>query len=448
MNNPLPPYVIIGSGAAGIAAAEAIRSIDSASPMIMVSDDPAGYYSRPGLAYYLTGELPEEMLFPFRETDFTRLNLQRILARAEKLDPNRQEVLLSTGQWLAYGSLLIATGASAVPAALPGSDLAGVVKLDTLADARQIIALSRKTRQAVVVGGGITALEIVEGLSARRIKVHYLLRGDRYWNNVLDEDESTIVQHALVKEGVRLHFRSEIAEIEGKKGQVTGVVLKNGETIPCQMVAIAIGVRPRVELARSAGALMDKGIQVDEYLRTSLPNVWAAGDCAQVFDPLAGKYVVDSLWSPARWQGHTAGLNMAGQAAHYERSAPINVTRLAGLTTTIIGAVATGQPDLDAPGIVRGDSETWRTLPDAIAAQAGFEVNRLRLMVGKNTILGAIVMGDQTLSQAIQYLVAEQADISPIREQILAGGRGLADTVANFYTQWKTTRRPTHAWTV
>jgi NADPH-dependent 2,4-dienoyl-CoA reductase/sulfur reductase-like enzyme len=200
-------------------------------------------------------------------------------------------------------------------------------------------------------------------------------------------------------------------------------------------VAIAIGIRPRKELAESAGLETERGILVDEYLRTSAADIFAAGDVAQVYDPLLGMSVLDSLWGPARNQGTVAGLNMAGVSIPYEKPVAFNVTRLAGLTTTIIGSVGHGQDD-DLLGIARGDSETWRKLPDVITAQNDFEVNRLRLMVGKRTLRGAIVMGDQTISRPLQKLISERADISAIREQLMVPGAPLADLVVTFYTKW------------
>jgi NADPH-dependent 2,4-dienoyl-CoA reductase/sulfur reductase-like enzyme len=172
---------------------------------------------------------------------------------------------------------------------------------------------------------------------------------------------------------------------------------------------------------------------VDQYLRTSAPDIFAAGYVAQVFDPFSGKSSLDSLWGPARDQGTTAGFNMVGLNKAYLKVVPFNVTRLAGLTTTIIGTVGRGS-DEDLAGIARGDSETWRELPDAIAAQVGFQVNRLRILVGAKTLLGAIVMGDQTLSRPIHYLIADQVDITLIRDQLLQPGAPLADILADFWT--------------
>lgn len=434
-------YAIVGSGAAGIAAAEAIRSQDPSGRIVLVCEEPEGYYSRPGLAYYLTGELPEAQLFPFSPADFARLQVERLTARAVALHLTARQVELAGGRRLDYDRLLLATGSRAVPSPVPGSAAAGVVKLDNLADARAILKLARRGRRAVVVGGGITALEIVEGLVHRGVKTHYFLRGARYWSNVLDETESQIVVQRLAAAGVQLHYHTELAEVlADRRGRVTAVRTAAGQEIACDLLAAAIGVAPRHELGLSAGLAAERGLLVNEFMQTSDPYIYAAGDVAQVWDPLAGKSVLDTLWGLARQQGHTAGLNMAGRPTPYVRSVPFNVTRLAGLTTTIIGLVGRG-PDGDLAGIARGDSETWRQLPGAFAAQDDFEVNRLRVLAGEQTLIGAVVMGDQTLSRPLQHLIANRVDIRPVRDRLLEPGVSPADVIADFWIAYRD-RRP------
>jgi NADPH-dependent 2,4-dienoyl-CoA reductase/sulfur reductase-like enzyme len=431
-------YVIIGTGPAGIAAAEAIRSQDASANITLIGDEPHGYYSRPGLAYYLTGELPERGLYPYSQSDFGKMNLRLIHTRVRAIYPHEHQIENQAGQRMAYDRLLIATGARAARMDVPGTDLEGVVVLDNLDDARRILKSARRARSAVVIGGGITALEIVEGLVARRVQTHYFLRGERYWSNVLDETESRIVEERLRQEGVKIHYHTELTQILGKRNRVVGVITKAGDHIKCKMVAVAIGIRPRTNLASTAGLKIDRGILVDEYLHTSGPDIFAAGDVAQVHDPHTGKSVVDSLWGPAREQGHSAGMNMAGIRNPYIKSVPFNVTRLAGLTTTIIGTVGHGT-DQDLIGIARGDSETWRQLPDAIAAQSNFDVNHLRIMIGQQRLIGAIVMGDQTLSQPLHQLITRRADISPIRNALLHPEIKLGEVIANFWAQWSVT---------
>lgn len=426
-------HVIIGSGVAGIAAVEAIRSIDSASTITLIGDDPYGFYSRPGLAYYLTGELDDKALFPRTADDFRKLNFRYVRGRVTKIVRAEHKIEIGNQSIVSYERLLIAVGAQALPLEVPGSNLEGVFKLDHMSDANLILKHARRGKTAVVIGGGITALELAEGLLARGMKVHYLLRGDRYWSNVLDEHESKVIEHRLQAEGVTLHHHAEVIEVTGRNGIVDGVRLLNRQMLKCDLVAYAIGIRPRVELAKQAGLAVDRGILVNEYLQTNDPEIFAAGDVAQVYDPLSGRSILDSLWTPARQQGYAAGLNMAGKETAYIKAPPFNVTRLAGLTTTIIGMVGRGH-DNDLVGIARGDSETWRQLPDCIIAQTGFEVNRLRLIVGEKTLLGAIVMGDQKLSLPLQKMISNKVDISPIREKLLAPNAGVSDILAEFWS--------------
>jgi len=235
----------------------------------------------------------------------------------------------------------------------------------------------------------------------------------------------------LAHEGIHLHTHTELAAIEGTRGHVSAALTTGGERIPCGMVAVAIGVSPRTELARTAGLPLDRGILVDPYLAAGQPDVFAAGDVAQVHDPRSGKATLDTLWNAARDQGTVAGRNMAGAHERYTKKAALNVTRLAGLTTTIIGTVGSGR-DADLVGIARGDSEAWRQLGDALVAEDHHEVNRLRLLVGANTLVGAVVMGDQTLSRPLQRLIAGGVDITPVRSQLLAPAAPLAQIITEF----------------
>ena len=428
-------YVIVGSGVAGVAAVEAIRANGKAGEIIMIGDDPHGFYSRPGLAYLLTGELPDKALFPRTRDDYQRLNFKFNKGRVTKILPGEKALELDGKTRLTYDKLLLAVGSLSMPLPVPGANLEGVVKLDHLDDARKILKFAKRGKTAFVVGGGITALELTEGLLSRGVRVHYLLRGDRYWSNVLDEYESHIIERRLQEEGVTLHYRSELTEVLGKS-KVNGVRLRDGSTAPCDIVAYAIGIKPRIDLARAAGIAVDRGVLTNEYLQTNDENIFAAGDVAQVYDPALNRSVIDSLWHLARDQGHAAGANMSGGRQPYVRNTPFNVTRLAGLTTTIIGSVGHGHDD-DLVGIARGDSETWRQLPDAIVAQSGFDVNRVRLMVGERTLIGAVVMGEQTISAPLQRIVRDGLDISSIREKLLARDAKIADVVVDFWSKYK-----------
>jgi NADPH-dependent 2,4-dienoyl-CoA reductase/sulfur reductase-like enzyme len=175
-------------------------------------------------------------------------------------------------------------------------------------------------------------------------------------------------------------------------------------------------------LAAAAGLKTDRGIQVDQFMQTSAGDIFAAGDVAQFLDPVTGKYEQESLWVPARRQGTTAGLSMAGFPEPYSKGLALNVTRLAGLTTTIMGRLG-GTRDADTVSILHGDSETWREgAPGAVATQLTSDYTHVRLIVGQQFLQGALIMGDQTLSAPLQGLIANQVDILSIRDALLAAG--------------------------
>jgi NAD(P)H-nitrite reductase large subunit len=341
---------------------------------------------------------------------------------------------------LEYDRLLLATGSAAMPLGLPGDHLEGVVKLDDMSDARDLINRCRKAKTAVVVGGGITALEIVEGLRAHKVHVHYLMRRDRYWASVLSECESNIVEDGLESRGVDVHRFAEIAEVLGRDGKVVGVRTTKGERIDCDLVGVAIGVVPQIELARSAGLDCERGLLVDEYLRTSAKDVFAAGDVAEVCVAETDRRTLDVLWNAAVAKGRIAGLNMADEVLHrYEESVPLNVTRLAGFKITIIGTVG-GGVDSDVAGIARGDSQAWRELGDAVTVELQSGEAHIRLALGEKTIVGAVITGDQQLSFALQELIDAQADVSSILARVEAPGAPVAQIVSDFWDGWKASR--------
>jgi NAD(P)H-nitrite reductase large subunit len=425
-------FVIVGMGAAGFSAAETIRRHQPSATITAIADDPHGYYSRPGLAYVLTAEVPERQLFPVDRRRWAQLDVEQVSGRAVRLQPQTREVILADGRQWTYDALLLATGAQAITPDLPGIDLQGVVVLDSMEDTRRILRLAHRAKEAVVIGGGITALEIVEGLRTRQVRVHYLMRGDRYWRSVLDETESRIIEGRLSQEGVRIHYHTEIARIVGRRDwrgrqRVVGVETQDGKGIPCQMVGVAIGVRPRLELAAGTGIETERGILVNERLETRVPGIYAAGDVAQVCDPVTGRAQLDVLWPVAVAQGRVAGANMAGVPTRYERGVPLNATRLAGLLVTLIGAVsARRESDADLLTISRGDSEVWRGIPNVIVVHDQHEVNRQRLVLQENRLVGAIIIGDQTLSPIIGQLVRDRVDIGSYLPALQAPHANLA----------------------
>ena len=350
--------VILGSGIAALSAAESIRRVNAGARITIVSPEASPFYSRPGLAYLLSGDVTEEQLHLRTLADVEALRVERLVASAVRIDPAARTVTLDTGAPLPYDGLLFAVGAESMRADFPGAELDGVVQVDGMEEARDFVQRTTTARAAVVIGGGSTAMEFVDGLHARGVATRYLMRGERFWTRALDRVESAIVEASLMADGIVLHRNTSVRRALGANGVLVGVELTTGEQLSCDLLAVAVGIRPRVELARAAGIAVDRGILVDEYLETSIPGIFAAGDVAQVYDPVTGVSLLDSLWASALAQGRDAGVNMAGVRAPHRKRAPMNVTRIAGITTTIIGAVGTAD-DPDLLTITRGQSERW-----------------------------------------------------------------------------------------
>ena len=412
-------YLIIGSGAAGLSAAEAVRERDASGEIVILSEEPHAPYSRPGVAYLLARMLPERQLRVRTASELDDLGLTRVTARATELDSNNHEVIDEAGNHHGYDRLLIATGSRAVKPPFDGAALDGVVQVDGLDDARDFMRRARRARNAVVIGGGPTAIELIDGLRAHGVRTHYFMRGDRYWSAVLDADESKMVHGKLTSDGVFIHPHTEVARAVGGGGKVRGVETTAGERIGCDLLAVAVGVVSRTELAPTLRTDEDEGgIPVDAGMCAS-GDVFAAGDVARIRDPLTGDLTGDVLWSSAIEQGRIAGANMAGASLDYRAAVPLNVTRLSGITTTIIGRVG-GVDDPDLVALSRGESRRWRTRPKAwtLVDTRGYE--RLRVIASERRIIGSVVMGDQGLSRLLVRAIRGELDLAPIWDQLLA----------------------------
>lgn len=424
-------HLLVGSGAAALAAAEAIRAAQAGASITLVSEEAHGFYSRPGLAYLLTGAVPERQLQIRTAAEVAALRLERIHERATLIRPEVHRLRLASGREVPYDRLLVATGARSLPLEIPGGSLAGIHLLDGLDQALEFLRSARRRKKAVVVGGGSTALEVVEGLHARGVETHYFLRGERYWSRTLDQDESLLIESRLTAAGIRLHRHTEIARALGQDGRVIAVETTAGAIVPCDLLCVATGVRPRVDLAKASGLAIDRGVVVNQFLETSVPDIYAAGDVAQVAEGPDSPGTLDTLWASACAEGQVAGRNMSGERVAYRRPVPLNVTCLAGLVTTVMGDVG-GREDPDLVTITRGQSERWYlgAGPLSIADSGG--LGRIRICLSEREITGAVVMGDQELADPLFRLISERTDISPIRHELLQHPERMVATLLRF----------------
>jgi NADPH-dependent 2,4-dienoyl-CoA reductase/sulfur reductase-like enzyme/pSer/pThr/pTyr-binding forkhead associated (FHA) protein len=335
-------YVILGDGAAGMTAAQTLRKADRAAEITLVSDDPNPAYFRAALTNYLLGELREEQIWAVPPSFYQELGLIRLLDRARAVDVARRRVILTSAPApLEFDALLVATGARARPAAFDGATLPGVATLRTLQDVRWVLDLlaSRALQRAVVVGGGPLALEWAHALKERGAAVTLLVREKRLLTGALDDIASDLLLARMRQGGLDVRVGEEVrAATPGPRGHVGAVVTKSGQTLPCELCAIAIGVVCNTEPLSGSGVALGArgGVVVDERMQSSVSAIFAAGDCAE----LRGK--LDQKWEPARLQGQVAAANMAGGERAYAPGTDYFATRLYDLDFASVGVIEAG----------------------------------------------------------------------------------------------------------
>lgn len=363
--------VIVGSGVCGIEAALALRRREPQTPIALISDEHDHFFSRPALMYVFAGQMTVRDTEPYDRELFGRMGFERIRGRVTALDPAARRLALDSGATVGYDRLLLAAGSKARPAPWPGADGPGVHAFVTLRDLERLDAEARPGGRAVVLGGGLIGVEVAEILAHRGLHVTFVIRETWYFPVALDAREAALVAEHLRTHGIDVRLETPVeAILRGPDGAVRGVRV-SGEEVPCDLVVAAIGVVPNTAfLAGGAIARAPSGaIEVDESLRTNVPGVWAAGDCANV-TWMDGSRRPEQLWYTARDQGRVAAASMTGDAAVYRRGTWYNSAKFFDLEYTTAGWVPVLLDFENRPIPLEAGVRTWfQRVPGAFASE-------------------------------------------------------------------------------
>jgi len=403
-------YLILGNSTAGTAAIEAIRQVDPTGSLAVISDQSNHVYSSPLITYVLAGKVAEDKLYTRARDFYETLNCDTYFGTAvTQIKPAEHEVVLANGAVIGYGKLLVATGGMPIVPPLPGVDMQGVFSFtrhDDMVRVREYLQRHNVT-QAVVVGGGMIGIKVAEAFSYLKLDTTVVELADRVLALALDDTGSTMAKRAMEQHGIRVITGSGVTSIGGSDGKVQSVTLDSGSRLPCQIVIMAVGVRPNTKLAEQAGLSVNRGILVDDKMRTNDNDIYAAGDVAEAFDPLLGECRPIAIWPAAFMQGEVAALNMAGQNETYDGSIPMNSIQVCGLPTISVGLIS---PPEDAEVL------EYRS-PDGCSYR--------RMFIVGDRIVGAVFVGDIERAGIITGLVRQGIDVSSFKEKLIKRDLGL-----------------------
>lgn len=310
--------VIIGNGVSGITAARHIRKL-SDFRITVISSETAYFFARTALMYVYMGHLTFENTKPYEDWFWKKNRIDLIFGRAEKINPDQKTIELGSGETLSYDSLILATGSQSNFFGWPGQDLQGVQALYSYQDLQQMEANTRGIRNAVIIGGGLIGVELAEMLHSRKINTILLVREPAFWNNVLPMQEAKMISKHIASHGVILRHNQNLKEISGDHhGRVKSVSTAEGEEIPCDFAAIAVGVHPNVSWLKGSGVAFNHGILVNEFLETNVPDVYAIGDCVERRYALEGRKNIEQVWYTARMMGEVIAQTVCGDKTPYD----------------------------------------------------------------------------------------------------------------------------------
>ena len=394
-------HLIIGAGPAGVIAAETLRTQDPEADIVLIGDEPEAPYSRMALPYLLADNVDEAGTY--LRPDPAHFQSQRIQVqrgRVASVDTQAHTVTLEQGERLDYDRLLIATGSHTVKPPIPGMDLDGIENCWTLADARAIAQRAQPGQQVVLMGAGFIGCIVLEALVARGVTLTVVEREPRMVPRMMDQTGGELLKRWCESKGVRVLTGTQVDEIKAGPQRLS-LAVGNGGVLEADLVVCATGVRPNVDFLQNSGVETDLGILVDDHLRTSATDVYAAGDVAQgpVFN--GGQREVHAIQPTAGDHGQVAGLNMANVDTVYGGSLAINVLNTLGLISSSFGQ--------------------WQGVPggDSASALNEEEFKYLRLEFDGDYLVGAIGLGLTQQVGILRGLIQTRVNLGQWKNELL-----------------------------
>lgn len=344
--NDSPPLIIVGNGIAGTTLARQVRK-KSTRPILLISEEHPYFFSRTALMYVYMGHLTFEHTQPYESHFWKKNNITLLQERVTGFDPQKKEVFLAKGETLAYGDLVWAVGSRPNRFGWPGEQARRVQGLYHKQDLDQLEAWSPEIKEAVIVGGGLIGIELAEMLHSRGKKVCFLVRENSFWKSVLPTEDAALLNQHILQHGIDLRLNTELERIEtDEKGNAMGVVTSKGERIQCQYVGLTAGVHPNIDFLKDSTLNCNRGILVNRFLETNLPNVYAIGDCAEQKEPVAGRRSIEAVWYTGRMMGETLAQTLCETKTAYQPGPWFNSAKFFDIEYQTYGQVSsTPKPD-------------------------------------------------------------------------------------------------------
>lgn len=310
--------VIIGNGISGITAARHIRKA-SDHRITVISGESDYFFSRTALMYVYMGHMKWDHLKPYEDWFWEKNRIELKKAWVQKIDFEEKKLHFSSGEPMQYDKLVIATGSVYNKFGWEGQDLKGVQGLVSKQDLIELEENTAHTKKAVIIGGGLIGVELAEMLRTRKIEVTFLVREKAFWHNVLPLPEAKMISEHIRSHNVDLRLETELDKIiPDENGRVKAVQTKDGDRIQCQLVGLCAGVKPNIEFLKNSLLETDRGILVNEFLETNIPDVYAIGDCAQHRKSPDGRKAVEQVWYTGRIMGETLAQTLTGKKLKYQ----------------------------------------------------------------------------------------------------------------------------------